>query len=309
MKKIYFMLAALAAFVACGDKGNTTPEPPAPDPVLTVNVTSIEFVADGEAKTFTLTANNAWTVTVPEWLTADNTSGATAENTVVTVTAAANETGDDLSGTITVTAGGLTKNISVSQVTKVVEEPSVSDNSTYELTSTSPLRYASDLESGHFYVIYNYHFGSKCWMASDGELAMSTHEEGAEYSSAEVFEWVEDETNLDTDFDNYGNYACGYWKNRSNGQYISTEMGFTSSVSSALNVEYANNWGATNSSSELDVLDVYVLTSAGAPYNTIWYTEKEGVDTFHLANNGYQNEGSVPTSMRKWVVYEVAVVE
>ena len=309
MKKFFFMLAALAAIVSCADKGTTTPEPPAPvDPVLTVNATAIEFVADGESKTFTLTANNAWTVTVPEWLTADKTSGQTAENTVVTVTAEANETGESLTGTIVVTAGGLTKNISVSQVAKEVEEPSVSDNATYELTSTTSLKYASDLQDGHYYVVFSNHFNTKCWTASNGQLDM-TEKSGYEFTSAEVFQWVDDQANLDTSFDNYGNYACGYWKNCQNGQYISTGFAFTSSLDSALNVEYANNWGATDAANELHVFDVYALTSAGSPYNTIWYTEKAGVDTFHLATNGYQNEGNVPTTMRKWVVYEVAVVE
>lgn len=264
------MLAALAAIVSCADKGTTTPEPPAPvDPVLTVNATAIEFVADGESKTFTLTANNAWTVTVPEWLTADKTSGETAENTVVTVTAAANETGADLTGTIVVTAGGLTKNIAVSQVAKEVVEPSVPDNATYELTSTTSLKYASDLQDGHFYVLHSNHFNTKCWKSAEGQLAM-TEKSGYEYASAEVFQWVDDQTNLDTTFDNYGNYACGYWKNCQNGQYISSGFAFTSSLDSALNVEYANNWGGSDKANELYVFDVYVLNSGSAPYNTIW---------------------------------------
>lgn len=311
MKKVLFMFAALAAIVACGDKGATTPEPPTPptpDPVLTVSETAIEFVADGEAKTFTLTANNAWTLTVPEWLTADKASDETADNTVVTVTAAANETGADLSGTIVVTAGGLTKNIAVSQVAKEVEEPSVSGNATYELTSTTALKYASDLQDGHFYVLHSNHFNTKCWKSAEGQLTM-TEKSGYEYASAEVFQWVDDQTNLDTTFDDYGNYACGYWKNCENGQYVSSDFAFTSNVASALNVEYANNWGGTDAANELYVFDVYVLNSGSAPYNTIWYTEKAGLNTFHLATNGYQNEGNVPTTMRKWLVYEVAVVE
>lgn len=309
MKKFFFMLAALAAFVACGEKEGTTPEPPAPDPVLTVNVTSLEFSADGEARTFTLTANNAWTVTAPEWLNVDKASGEVAENVVVTVTAEVNETGEELSGAITVASGELTKTIIVSQPAKVVVTPPVTDNSTYELVSYSPLVYASDLVDGKYYVVYSCHFDTKCWKSADGQLAMSENAEGYEYSAAEVFQWVDDDTNLDTSFDDYGNYACGYWKNCANGQYISTEFGFTSSLDSALNVEYANNWGSTNAANELDVLDVYVLTSAGAPYNTIWYTEQTGVNTFHLATTGYQNEGGVPTTMRKWVVYEVAKAE
>ena len=311
MKKILFMFAAIAAFVACGEEKNGGENvEPVVDPTLTVSVTSLEFAAEGEEKTFTLSANNAWTVEAAEdWLTISPRSGDAKENVTVTVTAGANETTAVRTASILVKSDKLTKSVSVSQdfiePEPVEPEP---DNSTYQGTTTS-LKYASDLKDGGLYVIYSNHFNTKCWKAVDGQLTMAENAT-TEYTSAEVFEYKHDESGINKNFDDYGNWSAGYWKSVATGKYIATDFTLTTDLENALHVEYANNWGGNDSSNELFVFDVYVypVVDTASENKTIWYTEKEGVDTFHLANNGYQNEGGVPTTMRKWVIYEVTKV-
>ena len=310
MKRFFFMTLALAAFIAC-DKGsgNAEPEPePTPDPVLNVSPLSLDFAAEGEVKSFTISANNDWTATENvEWISLDKTSGVAADNVLVTVTAVENDTEEAMTAEITVTAGGLTKTVTLVQAAaEVVVTPPVTSGSTYELISSSPLVYADDLKDGGLYVLYSAEY-TKCWMESNGELSVSDNQSGT-YSSAEVFEFKLDETDLNTTFDYYGNLTAGYWKSLSTGKYLDEDFGLNSDLASAMHIEYANNWGSYNADNELNVLDAYPYpVYAGS--NSLWYIEADGSGSFYLGPNSWQQDYSYNNTMRKWIVYEVAAVE
>ena len=79
--------------------------------VFEVDTDSISFEAEGGTYTITITANDNWIMTVPEWLTASQISGTS--NATITLTAPATET--DKSGDIVITCGGKEHTIQVEQ--------------------------------------------------------------------------------------------------------------------------------------------------------------------------------------------------
>ena len=92
MKKILLLLASVAVLYSCGNgEDNTDPVEPAPEeqPALTVDVTELSFVAEGESKTIKITTNKDWKVsTSADWLDLSPESGVAGEALSVSVTAA-----------------------------------------------------------------------------------------------------------------------------------------------------------------------------------------------------------------------------
>ena len=162
MKKFFYLFASLAVVAACATKGEEGGEgtEPVVDPTLSVTATSIEFVAEGESKTFKLTTNNDWTVTTEaDWLEIAPRSGAAATSKEITVTAGANETAATRTAVITVKADVLTKTINVSQDNVVVTpspdpDPTPGGNTTQYQRGTDPVMYAAGLQDGKYYVMY-----------------------------------------------------------------------------------------------------------------------------------------------------------
>lgn len=113
-----------------------TGEVPAPAPVLTVTPTELSFKAAGGSNSFTATlANSEEEIVVTEeadWLDVTN------EGTTYTVAAAAyDNTEEDRTATITVTAGELTQTVTVTQAKYVdpnAEEPSTGEEVTVTLS-------------------------------------------------------------------------------------------------------------------------------------------------------------------------------
>ena len=90
---------------------NSTPDT---DPYLTVNPSSLSFGYSGGSDSFTISSNVSWTVTSSAtWCTVSPSSGS--NNGTVTVKASENTSTADRTATITVTGGGITKTISVTQ--------------------------------------------------------------------------------------------------------------------------------------------------------------------------------------------------
>lgn len=98
---------------------------------LSVYPGSLAFLPAGESKSVTVTANVAWTLTVPAWLTADKASGS--GDDTVTLTAAQN-TGANRSGTLAFSGAHSTSaSVSVSQETSITPSLSVDyNNLTYD---------------------------------------------------------------------------------------------------------------------------------------------------------------------------------
>ena len=87
------------------------------DPELTVNTSDLTFVAAGAEKEISFNTNKNWTITSDQsWLTLDKTSGEPSKDAIsVNATCAENTAYTSRTATITISAGGLTKTINVTQ--------------------------------------------------------------------------------------------------------------------------------------------------------------------------------------------------
>ena len=83
--------------------------------IFSVDTDELSFDYTGETKTITITANDYWTMTVPEWLTASKLSGMTS----ATVSLIAGSTESGRTGNIVITCGNKTHTVSVSQVSSL----------------------------------------------------------------------------------------------------------------------------------------------------------------------------------------------
>lgn len=86
---------------------------PAAEPVVQFSKTSIELSEKGNTDTLLLTANGEWTATADDWITLSSKSGE--GNSTIIVTAEENITNDTKTGKITVSMGGKTANVDVTQ--------------------------------------------------------------------------------------------------------------------------------------------------------------------------------------------------
>jgi predicted Kef-type K+ transport protein len=90
---------------------------------LTVSPATLDFTASGEIKSVTVTSNVSWTVDRDvEWITITPSSGS--NDGVISVAAAANTTIDERTGIVTVTGGGITHTIAVTQAADGTTPPS-----------------------------------------------------------------------------------------------------------------------------------------------------------------------------------------
>lgn len=80
--------------------------------VFSVDVDTLSFPVSGGSQTITITANDDWTMTIPEWLTASALSGYT--GATITLTAGSTESGR--TGNVVISCGGKTHTITAKQV-------------------------------------------------------------------------------------------------------------------------------------------------------------------------------------------------
>ena len=96
---------------------------------LTVSTTSLDFEAKGETKTFTISSNTSWRISVPEWCTIDRPSGS--GDASISVTASENTDKEKRSGSIVVNGEGVNPvTITINQKAKEAgnSEPGLGDN-------------------------------------------------------------------------------------------------------------------------------------------------------------------------------------
>lgn len=165
MKKLSMLFAALllagggVMFTGCSDDDEPTPTP-ANSLMLTdasgAEITSVEIpAAGGSAKVYVKT-DGSWDIALAEQDWCDAEKGATR----VTVTADANETGEDRSTTLTVTAGELKKSVTVTQPSNgepIYQASYDSFLGNWTLTATmdgeTELTYAINISAGDDYVV------------------------------------------------------------------------------------------------------------------------------------------------------------
>ncbi|MBQ3821006.1 MAG: BACON domain-containing protein, partial [Bacteroidales bacterium] len=120
MKRI--LSIALAAVFALSLVSACKKQVPDPDPSIEINTPTILVPAGENTATFTFVANHDWSLTSSEtWCKVTPLSGNASENAAaVTVTLEPNETGETRSAKITIKAGGIEKQITVSQAPEEV---------------------------------------------------------------------------------------------------------------------------------------------------------------------------------------------
>ena len=128
MKKLLYALFAFVAIVACtkSDDGGGADTPPSnpekPQTEININITTLDFNAEGGTVAFAFSTNEAWTAELindraDEWCSIEPTSG-TAGSAEIAVTTTANDTPDDRSASIVIKAGTVSKTITVNQKQK-----------------------------------------------------------------------------------------------------------------------------------------------------------------------------------------------
>ncbi len=118
----------------------------APDPELIVSTESITFTKGADSKIMHIKTNQAWTITSSEtWCTVTPSSGSETGTIKLTVTAAANTTTGSRSAVLTITAGNIQKQVTVTQALtdllivkkSLYELEATGENITVELQTTS----------------------------------------------------------------------------------------------------------------------------------------------------------------------------
>ncbi|MDR2039621.1 MAG: M60 family metallopeptidase [Bacteroidales bacterium] len=142
IKKILglFLLSVLLSSTQCSKTNEDRP------PVLEVEPTAVSFVQKGETKTVVIVANNEWSAGIPneakEWLSSSGSDN------LLSITAR-EHTGDDIrKTTVTITSGGLSENVDITQFGLAAGIiPSISvlqmdyEKNTYELLVSSNVAY------------------------------------------------------------------------------------------------------------------------------------------------------------------------
>ncbi len=128
MKRFFYILFALLAFVACSESdvdnggNNGGGQTPPKQPEITLSTTTANFSTDGGSNVITFTSSEAWAAQVvnsraDDWCSIEPTGGP-AGSAKITVTTTENNTPDDRTASIIIKAGTLSKTINVSQKQK-----------------------------------------------------------------------------------------------------------------------------------------------------------------------------------------------
>ena len=182
----------------------------AAEPYLNVDATSITANAKGGSDSFFVNANNAVTVsTSATWLSASYANGQ------CTVTSQKNKTSATRTATVTITSGGLTKTVSVSQAP------------VYYSISGSALTKASDLTNGQMYVARRQASSNEYWTVnSSGTLVLGTVSNTSSFTGNQVFIFNKDDSKAagvsygSGYSDKYSYMSAGAWQSVWNDQYL-----------------------------------------------------------------------------------------
>jgi hypothetical protein len=116
MKKSILYFLILMVFVACGGGDDTGETPHMSKDNIRANVTALNLSSDGDARDINVTANCSWQIAIDvQWLETDIKNGSNSQK--VSVRASKNTTGQERTGTITITGGSplITVTITVTQ--------------------------------------------------------------------------------------------------------------------------------------------------------------------------------------------------
>ena len=215
------------------------------EPYLNVDVTSLTANAKGGSDSFFVNANNAVTVsTSATWLSASYANGQ------CTVTAQRNKESNTRTATVTITSGGLTKTVSVSQ------------SPVYYSISGTALTKASDLTNGQMYVVKRQASSGEYWNNNNGNLAVYTTSYTNSFPTSCVFVYQKDDSKsvgiaygYGTNGGNYSYMSAGAWKSSYNDQYLNHSFYFGSSVYyfTMLSGWRSSKWSSQTTGEDFDI--------------------------------------------------------
>ena len=254
----------------------------AAEPYLNFDATSITASAKGGSDSFTVTANNPVTVSVPNdqnWLTASYANGQ------CTITAQRNKESDTRNSTVTITSGGLTKTVSVSQAPVY-----------YNITGSVKTK-ASDLENGKMYVARLHSNRSNYWSTNGSELKIY-NTSSSDIPTPCVFTYERNDNQnvgiaygksnwLGSGGGNYSYMSAGAWKSMYNDKYISHTFVMSTSVAY---FTILNGWRSSKSSNLItsEDMDIYKANNS---------------EMLNYGGSFYWGNGG--TDKYKWAFYEV----
>ena len=123
MKRIFSITPAILCSLLLVFSCNKPGTDPTPDPSINIDSPSVLVPAGENTAVLTFTANNDWTVVSSEsWCTVSPSSGKASENAaVVQITLEPNTTGETRTAKITVKAGGIEKQVTVTQAPEEIK--------------------------------------------------------------------------------------------------------------------------------------------------------------------------------------------
>lgn len=267
---------------------------------LELDTESLSFTKDGGSSTVSVTSNTDWTVSDDaDWLTVSAQSGK--GNGSVTVTAAANTTYEARTATITVTAGTVTKNISVTQ-----------DAAERKYRLKSAVTAAADLKEGSMYVIFfaggssNNSLTNYCWEINDNETinrVSSSSATGTEFTSKNVFIFdnasTPDESQLTDSNNGYGSKISGKLKSVHNNKYVTNSLVFGyQDAAGGSTMMFGNRWGNSEYGHDIDIWFRIRLMNGSYSYDQTLYWDGSSLKL-----------GSTSNTPRKWFFFEVEEVQ
>lgn len=267
---------------------------------LELDTESLSFTKDGGSSTVSVTSNTDWTVSDDaDWLTVSAQSGK--GNGSVTVTAAANTTYEARTATITVTAGTVTKNISVTQ-----------DAAERKYRLKSAVTAAADLKEGSMYVIFfaggssNNSLTNYCWEINDNGMinrVSSSSVTGTEFTSKNVFIFDNasspDESQLTSSNNGYGSKISGKLKSVHNNNYVTNSLVFGyQDAAGGSTMMFGNRWGNSEYGHDIDIWFRIRLMNNSYSYDQTLYWDGSSLKL-----------GSTSNTPRKWFFFEVEEVQ
>ena len=228
------------------------------EPNLELNISTLSLNANNGSASFTITTNYDWAaIANVDWLTFSPHYGpASIMGTTVTITANNNtDYTSSRTGVITISAGGLTKTITVTQAAAVKPQ--------YSYLST--LWYAGEMSNGQMYVIRrcqnktsptnNYNVWS---IDSSNKLKVVynpnvNNTSGSAINMEEVFIFEKYSSTANLTDNNYRSHCAGYLKSVATGKYLKADMTFTAeSKSDAQILSFANRYGS-DTTADIDI--------------------------------------------------------
>lgn len=258
-------------------------------PFLDVTTTSITASKKGGTYSFIVNANNDVTVTAPEsvgWITGSYSNG----QCVLEINP--NKESGGRSATITISSGGLSRNVTVTQ-----------PHMTYSL-SGSALTKASDLADGQMYVVRLQSNDTRYWSTNGSELQGYIQSSTSEIPTSCVWTYCKDDSKATkTNYaqtttswfqtyyikDQYSYRSAGAWQSKYNDKYIQNNNFVLSSTKYYFT--HMNGWISSQQKNLNESVDFDIYMDSGS--NMLNYNSTRG---FYWGNGG--------TTEYKWTFYK-----